>query len=135
MSIEFPEATPEIKAILKNPNVKRMIEAVEELLLDDKDLTPEQWEYYQKRVSGKIDNLADDIKTTTKQLTDIKPEDSVEEKLKKLQLQKTLIDFLQNVFDKLKKTFQWIFQQIKNGVLWCWGKLKDAFSSFKKLFS
>ena len=135
MAVEFPQASEEIRALLKNPDIKGMIASVEELLLDDKDLTPEEWKYYQRRIEGKIDTLADEIKTTAKSLTEIDPADPIAVKQRKVKLQKNLISFLQTVFDKLKQIFKWIFDQIKNGIKWCWGKLKEAYSSFKKLFS
>ena len=134
MATDFPEASDEIRAILCNPDIQQMIESVEELLLDDRDLTPEQWKYYQDRIDGKIQSLTQDIKTTAKKLTSINPADSIEVKTQKVRLQKHLISFLQDTFDKLKRAFSWVFNQIKNGIKWCWGKLKETFSSFKRLF-
>ena len=134
MSVEFPEATDEIKTILTNPDIKKMIEAVEQLILDDRDLTPEQWNYYQQRVSGKIDKLADEIKSTAKKVTEINPGDTMEEKRQKVRLHKHLISFLESAFESLKKAFQYIFDQIKKGIKWCWGKLKETYASFKRLF-
>lgn len=135
MAMEFPEASDEIKGILSDPDIKRMIASVEELLMDERDLTPEQWKYYQQRIDGKIDNLTQEIKTTAKSLTEINPSDPMDVKKQKVRLQKHLINFLQEAFDKLKRTVKWIFDQIKNGIKWCWGKLKEAFTSFKRLFN
>lgn len=134
MSVKFPEASDEIKAILTIPDIKEMIGAVEQLILDDKDLTPEQWNYYKQRVNGKIEVLADEIKNVAKKVTEIKPDDPKEEKLQKVRLQKSLLSFLEATFDSLKRAFQWIFDQISKGIKWCWGKLKEAYSAFKGLF-
>jgi len=134
MSVEFPEANDEIKAILRNPDIQKMIDDVEALLLDDRDLTPDQWKYYQQRINGKIDVLTDDIKKTTKDIAQINPYDSTEVKAQKVRLHKHLLSFLEKAFNKLKETFKRIFDQIKNGIKWCWGKLKETFSSFKRLF-
>lgn len=134
MSVEFPEATDEIKAILTNPDIKKMIEAVEQLIVDDRDLSAEQWEYYKQRVNGKIEKLTDEIKSTAKKLTDIDPTDTMEEKRQKLRLHKHLISFLENAFESLKKAFRYIFQQIKKGIKWCRDRLKETYASFKRLF-
>lgn len=135
MAMKFPEASGEIKAILSNPSIQKMMDSVEQLLLDEKDLTPQQWKYYQQRINSTIDDLTKQFKTTAKDLTEINSLDSVEVKLIKFRLQKCLIDFLQNTFDKLKEYVNNIFDQIKKGIKWCWGKLKEAFASFKRLFN
>ena len=135
MAVEFPQASDEIRAILSNPDIQRMIASVEELLVKDHDLTPDQWIYYQKRIDGKIDKLTQEIKSTASSIAHIDPSDAMEVKTRKVRIQRHLISFLSAAFNKLKEAFKWIFSQIKNGIEWCWGKLKETFSAFKRLFN
>ena len=48
----FPPANDEIRAILSNPDISKVVEGVEGLIFDGKDLTTEQWHYYRQRIDG-----------------------------------------------------------------------------------
>ena len=125
----------DIKALLCVYSIHKMMEGVEQMLLQGRDLTPDQWKHYQQRISGEIDHLGNEIMKAAKQLTEIKPGDSVEEKSRKISLHNSLFSLLEAAVDDLKRSVTRICNQVGNGIKWCWEKLKEAYSSFKRLFN
>lgn len=97
-------------------------------------ITEEEIELINKTNEEQITKLLDDYKERAIQTTKLQSTDTSEEMKLKIEVQESLLDWLGKLFSWVIEKISAIFQELKEGVEWCFEKAKDLFKHLWSMF-
>jgi len=134
MTDNCPAPNAQVTQIIQSEDVQIDISVhvskMQAVLNSGKDLSEAEMAQFNAQLNAAVEIQITAIKKTVCSKLELKSTDTVDQKKAKLSASEGVISYFQSVTSWIGKQLNFIFSKIKEGIKWCYEKVKGVFSKF-----